>query len=215
MQDNHESTIEVIKVNNNNCLIIDNWYSPHEYDSVLTECKFLSGGLKDPNHSGTAYSPNGDVLKENKALFLNEIYKDTSVSNIVRYGLYKSNDPEFQRILTQTDTCYLPFYRGNHENFLLSYYEHSNYYKAHTDNGNVTILTWLYDDPKSFEGGDLKLYHGDEVNGFKSVETIECKANRTVIFPSFTAHEVTPIDMEELNRGKNKGRFTVSQFISY
>jgi Rps23 Pro-64 3,4-dihydroxylase Tpa1-like proline 4-hydroxylase len=215
MQNDRESPVEYIQVNNNNCLIIDDWYNPHEYDSVLTECKFLSVCFKDPTQSGSALGADKSPLKGNKAVFLDHVYKDILVSNIIRYGLDKSYDQRFQQILAQTDACYMPLYNGKHENFLLSYYEHSDYYKAHTDNANITFLTWLYDDPKSFEGGDLNLYHGDDLNGLTLAHTIECKANRTVIFPSFISHEVTPISMEESNKGKNKGRFTVSQFINY
>ena len=124
-------------------------------------------------------------------------------SNILRVNrkIYKDNfkiGKEFIKYLPQENkTCYLRDYT------LINYYENSDYYLEHHDDGILTILYWIYREPKRFEGGEFYLQD----------EKIELKNNRLIIFPSNIKHSVTEVRMDEEHTDKKLGRFCISQFI--
>lgn len=198
--------MEAIQVDNNYAVVVDNWYNEEEYNKVLNECKFLQDYMLDPENTKGAVK-DGRILKKNKAVFINDIFRDFDQSYI---GLnsYKLYQPELTKSFEDIDSLYHYLTHCNQHNCLVSYYEESDYYHSHKDDAVITMLTWLYEDPKAFNGGNLILRDKED----KAVAEIECIANRSVIFPSFINHEVTSITMDEKDLNQKKGRFTVSQF---
>lgn len=99
---------------------------------------------------------------------------------------------------------------------------HDEYFKAHLDNGQrktssryLTFVYYFYKEPKSFFGGDLRLYEYKEYGGQRLFTghnvNISPKQNSLVVFPSNTLHEVLPVYATE-----NKfidGRFTLNGWI--
>ncbi len=80
----------------------------------------------------------------------------------------------------------------------LSAYGDKDHYDFHVDvvhNSPLTLIIFLFKEPKVFEGGNIML-KGDD--GF--IKTIEIKNNMGLIFPSLTLHGVTEIktDSEKL-----------------
>lgn len=198
--------MEAVKVDNNYAVIIDNWYSEEEYKNVLNECQFTASYSKDPKETAAA-TDNGVILKQNKAVFIADLFREFNQSFIGRYSL-KSYNPQFVDHLKSIDPIYHYLRSTDKHDCLISYYEEAGYYKAHTDQAIITQVTWLYEEPKAFKGGNLVLR---DINN-NIVKEIECIANRSVLFPSFMSHEVTNISMDKEHIGKTKGRFTVSQF---
>jgi Rps23 Pro-64 3,4-dihydroxylase Tpa1-like proline 4-hydroxylase len=196
-----------IKVDNNYAIVSDNWYSQEEYNQVLKECKFLVEYGKSPEKSGSASDEDGTLLKNNKATFIGEIFRDFNISYIGRHS-FKQYDDQFVKKCIDIDPIYYMLYDTNKHDCLMSYYEDSDYYKAHHDVALFSLITWLYEEPKAFTGGNLSLKsrNGDVV------QEIECIPNRSVLFPSYMMHEVSEISMEEKDMNQNKGRFTISQF---
>lgn len=77
-----------------------------------------------------------------------------------------------------------------------------NYYKLHNDNGTpessgrmITFVYYFYQQPKSFTGGELKIYNSDNPNNLKAneIKTIQPINNSIVFFPSQYMHEVRPV----------------------
>jgi Rps23 Pro-64 3,4-dihydroxylase Tpa1-like proline 4-hydroxylase len=198
--------IEKVKVNNNYAIVVDNWYNQEEYIKAFQECKFVSEYMADPEQTLSA-KKDGKTLKQNKAVFIGELFRDFNRSTIGKLS-YKLYQPELVNKLIDIDQVYSYLNMINQHNCLVSYYEESDYYKAHHDEAVITMVTWLYEEPKAFGGGNLILRDKDN----NIVEEIECVSNRSVIFPSFMLHEVTAINMDEKDLNKNKGRFTISQF---
>ena len=194
-----------IQVDNNVAVVIDEWYDKEEYAATLEECKFLINYGRDPSESGSATDANGGFLKNNKAVFVREFFFNYNDSVIfkAREKLYSIID-----FLISTDPIYNYLRDTDCESLLVSYYEDSSYYKPHSDKAVFTTLTWLYDEPKAFSGGNLILRDQND----NVVQEIECISNRAVIFPSFISHEVTNVIMDKEDMGKKKGRFTVTQF---
>ena len=195
-----------IKSDNNHALVIDDWYTPEEYHYALQECKFVSSYFKDPFDSDSAMK-DGKLLKSNKACFINRLFLNFNDSIIGRLS-QKLYDDNVMEALMKEDWIFKYLALTNSHNCLVSYYEESDYYKSHIDSTVITMVTWLYEQPKAFEGGNLIIR--DHNQNF--IHEIECVANRSVIFPSIMHHEVTNISMDESNLGKLKGRFTISQF---
>ena len=69
-----------------------------------------------------------------------------------------------------------------------------------------SVLIWFYRKPKRFDGGDLIF---TDLN-----ETVKCKHNRMILFPSYYYHKVNKVTMEEQYRNKSLGRFCLTHFFS-
>ena len=96
------------------------------------------------------------------------------------------------------------------------------YFRVHNDNTHgqvrsrrVTFVYYFHREPKSFSGGNLRLY-ASSTDGQRWRETadyvdIEPVQNRLVVFPSFLMHELRPVVVPS---GQfNDGRFTVNGWI--
>ena len=69
-----------------------------------------------------------------------------------------------------------------------------------------TALVWFYKEPKRFTGGDLTFT--------QSQQTVECKHNRMILFPSYYLHAVDEVSMEYKYRGKGLGRYCLTHFYN-
>ena len=197
--------IGVIPVKKFQVVIVDDFYTQEEYDCILNECLFLCDKrkLESPEKTGTAKTPKGEILKSNHGLFLDHVYSNRNISDILFYNR-KMFDKEFMEQLANIDIVYRYVQTSKLDITLLSYYENTHYYKPHYDTSKITVVSWFYIQPKSFLGGELIIE-----NEWK----IDCLANRTVIFPSMFYHEVSEIKMKEEDLNRKKGRFTISTFI--
>ena len=196
------------KVDNNYVAVIDDWYSAEEYQSVVEECKFLIQYGEPPEVSGSAFDTQTKrPLKRNSAVWIENVFRNFYLSQVGKLS-HKVFDKT--KDLIGIDPLYHYLNESKKHDCLISYYEDSDYYKAHRDGAVITLITWIYDEPKAFVGGDLILLDN---NNNPTVE-IECKNNRTVIFPSFIQHEVTNISMDKEDLNKKLGRFTISQFMA-
>lgn len=185
-------------------VIIDNYYDQNSCDLIWKELLFLNSNnkLMPPEKTGSAKDPSTkQLLKKNTALSLDNTYKIREVSNILTV-----NRKLFE-IQVELENLH-PFFRylggSNSDRTIISYYEDTDYYKPHRDKSTITALSWFFQEPKKFTDGNLVLENTE----------IECKNNRTVIFSSMLDHEVTPLKMNQLDQGKNLGRFTITQFAT-
>jgi hypothetical protein len=188
-------------------VVIDNYYSDRAAEEIWKELEFYSTGNKflDPTKTGTATNKDKEPLKQNGGLFLDEVYADRQVSNILRENR-KLWEPELIDKLTKIHTFFRYLSQCNRDTTLVSYYENSDYYLPHVDTATVTIVSWFYKKPKKFSGGSLTI---------EKELTIDCEYNRTVIFPSILYHAVDTVLIDEDYRNKNFGRYTITQLISF
>lgn len=202
-------------------IIIDNFYDDCELDLIWREIDFLLDGDKFDTPEKTATASAGDViLKKNGGIFLDNVYTDREYSNILTCSrkLYR----ELKSIWGGSESWWFRTLLGScdvldQDHTLLSYYGHDDYYKPHCDKSILTSLTWLYKEPKGFDGGnfilnsDMGIKH--LLNETARSETVELKNNRTVMFPGIIPHQVTPIKMKCKNK-KGMGRFCISNFLN-
>lgn len=188
-------------------MIVDGFYSEGACKNIWQELCFLNNGFKmlGPDSTGSAWDEATNTpLKNNLGIILDEIYKNRNVSNIL-----KENRKLFSDAFSDQLIEYSAFFRylraANLDTTIIQYYENSDYYKSHTDSATITAITWFYDQPKKFKGGNLI---------FENNLVINCEYNRTVLFPSILFHSVEEIMMDPYSQNKNYGRYSITQLIS-
>lgn len=183
-------------------IIIDETYTEEELKLIFLELDFwsLSNNLMGPDHTGTAIWADGSFKKKNKGVFLDNIYAQRNYSNILKFNR------KIYTIKLEQPSVILNFLKqSNGDATLVSYYENNEHYKAHKDSSILTAVTYLYKQPKAFEGGNLVLTE----YGYQ----FEPWFNRTYIMFGVVEHEVTEIVMKQEDCGKGLGRYCISNFI--
>ena len=188
-------------------VILDNFYDENETKLMMQElCYYNStGALYEPEKVGVAHHDDGRVKKKGKSVFLDPLYNDRDFSNILRVNR-KIFLKEITDQLCAEHHIFKYLQVCNRDNTMISYFENSDYYESHHDSACITVLSWLYREPRRFSGGDLIIE-----NDLK----IDCFNNRTIVFPSILEHEVTKIEMDKRDMNQDLGRFCITQFISF
>lgn len=187
--------------------IIDNLYSDTEVSYLFEELDYLNNPLRTRNGKDDTAGAheNGVRLKNTNAVYLENFFIERQNSNILNITekifvdnrkLFSFNENWFFQNLNNIN---------NHTTQVL-YYDEGNENKPHYDEVQITILNWFFREPKCFTGGDL-IFSDYDIS-------VECKHNRSIIFPSIIYHGITPIKMREEYRNKKLGRYCISQFLN-
>lgn len=187
-------------------IILEDTYSDDELRLIWEELNFICypHKLKPPQETGSAKSSNENkILKRNNAIWIDTLYEDRNLSNILKIN--RKLFLNFEDIILSHSSWFFKHFETNFDTTLISYYEKNDYYEPHKDSSVITCLTWFYKEPKKFEGGDL--YFTDY-----NIEH-KIKNNSTLIFPSKIRHAVSTIKMNEENMNKKQGRFCMTQFM--
>ena len=182
--------------------IVDDVFDSKEMDLIWEELDFYSDKMQDPEETGSARDNDDNLIKSSKGLFIDNLYNGREISNILTV-----NRKIFNIDLTQHPSWFFKNIAPtlDYESNMVSYYENSDYYAPHRDRNDVTILCWIYREPKKFEGGDLYFPAYDS--------GLRVKNNRVVIFPGFIEHGVFPVEMEKTDDDKKWGRYCITSFL--
>ena len=175
-------------------VLLEDFY-PEEYVPIILEdFKSLDKyeQLMGPDKSGSAVAADGSPKKKNRAVFLPNI--GSTVQKLTIHPLFQKEF--FDQI--DCDWWKMAWGKLRKFDFLMSRYDDGDKYDMHFDKSFFTVLIWLYDEPKSFTGGDL-IFNDFDV-------TVECKNNTGVIFFGPWHHQVTEV--------KGEGRFTLTMFVN-
>jgi len=192
-----------IKLGTHPYLIIDDWYEKDELNRVMIELQSLSTTAMVRTEDGHGSKNKAHQFR----IFPQRIYSDFGLQHSPIFScLKKQQQKEFHDLVHETfkDTGTAlshQFVATNTTDTIINYYEDNDEYKTHFDVFQFTIIIMLYKEPKSFEGGELRLHN----------DTIECKNNRLVLFPGSYWHGVKPIKMID-NKDKGYGRYSISHF---
>ena len=182
----------------------NNFFNQNELDGIWQELNFLTyrHKLLGPEKTNSA-TKNGKLLKKNSAIFLEDVYHDKQISNILAIMNKTLEQKEIDFMVNHnTIFSYLNLY--NNKSTLLSYYEDGDYYEPHPDVCTITILSYFFEEPKQFEGGNLTFTDFDL--------TLEIHNNMVVYFPSCYNHMVDKIEMKSDKKGvefNKKGRYCI------
>lgn len=187
-------------------VVIYDYFNENELKRVWKELDFLTyeDKLLGPSQTSAATSMDGRILKKNSALFLDQVYSNKDISDILKFSRKLYDLEDTKKIIYEHSWEFRPW-KDNISGFntLVSYYENSDYYEPHHDVGYYTVLIHLYKEPQQFTGGELYFPEFDFTLGNVS--------NRLFIFPCQLLHQVTPINMTGEKYSGN-GRYTITHF---
>ena len=196
--------------------IIDDVFDSKEMDLIWEELDFYNDKMQDPEETGSARD-RGNLIKSSKGLFIDDLYyyqikdKNQEIKSFPHHN-DRSNILTVNRKIFNIDLNQHPswFFKNiaptlDYESTMISYYENSDYYAPHRDKDDITVLCWIYREPKKFEGGDLYFPAYDS--------GVRVKNNRVVIFPGFIEHGVFPVEMEKNDDDKKWGRYCITSFL--
>ena len=183
-------------------LLVKNYFDDKDIDLMLKELRFLTP--KMTFQDGTKL-PTKDH-KKNIQIDLDNLYKDRKTSNILNTLDKIYDDSKLTQTLKDMSWFYEVWNYTNIDNTFVAYYENSDYYRAHRDISVISIMYWLWEEPKSFEGGNVHLPDYD-------IE-IPLERNQLMIMPSSLHHAVDPIKMIDNNEKlSGKGRYCIVRFL--
>ncbi len=190
-------------------IVIDNWYSENEELAVWKELDYYfcnNRFYKRAENQSDIARKDGEALGKTNRLYLDNIYNNREHSIIINM-MYKQRSKQFKSLLEKTFVNHYTFGQTDRDSTMISYYEDNDYYNSHIDTARFTCLIWLHKMNKPvFKNGDFILEQADT--------TIKFKNNRLIFFPSWYYHAVTPISMNEKEKGKNLGRYTITHFYN-
>ena len=192
-------------------LVIDDWYEEDTFKKVIKELDYLSCTpmVRSEDGSDSAKTTDGVSKAKSFRVYPEELYTDKGCAySPILSSLKKMQQKDFHDKVSDTfkntgTALAEGFTSTNASSTIISYYENNDKYDEHYDVFQYTVLIWVYKEPKLFKGGDLVFP--------KLNETVECKNNRMILFPSFYYHAVTPIKME--TNKENCGRYAITHFF--
>lgn len=165
--------------------IVRDYLSKEERRLCLNELLKMKPTLQRGG-TGGASDLEGIVKKQNKGAWIDSQHPISKfIGKLTGPIAWETRDNWFYKMLTRRMKC----------NTLVSYYDNGDYYLPHTDEGIMTAIMYLWEDPKTFTGGELCF--GDF--------TVPIEDNCMVIFPSMTEHSVNPLH--------GYGRWAVTHFM--
>ena len=183
---------------------VRNLWTEQERKEMFDEMLYLEnkGLFKPPEETGSDKRECGKLKKKNSGMWIDEVFGNRDYSDILKhnrklYGILtnkKTNDSWYFNDLTTTN-----------DSTLVSYYEDACYYESHKDMVVVTAVSWFFKEPRKFVGGEITFTDYDL--------TFRVTNDLTILFPSNIKHEVSEISIDDEDKGKQNGRFCMSQFI--
>lgn len=193
-------------------IIAKNVFTQEEQENIWNELYLMANGgvFLPPEKTGSSTYADGSLKKRNSAVFLDELYTGSgrNLSSILRYT-QRFFSEEIKKKIQDEKNIFGMIKKANCHFTLVNYYENSDYYDFHDDECAFTILSYIFEEPKNFKGGNIVFKENEKA---KEVE-IEVESNMSIIFPSFYQHKVIGLKMEKEDMGKMLGRFSISQFI--
>lgn len=196
--------MEILETAHPYYLLVRNFYTPDELELIQQELAFLNHKHKMRSPESTGQQ--NPMMKKNKGIFLDEVYANRGMSNILKINRKVFSAPVF-KAFADKHILNRSVFSANKDTTLVSYYETSDHYKPHADNALVTALSWHFFQPQQFTGGDLVFTDLDE--------TILVENNMLLMFHSCLRHGVTPVKLRDgVEADKGMGRYCLSNFMN-
>ena len=186
-------------------LEIRNLWTEEQRSKMFDEMLYLENKalFKPPEETGSATDEDKMVIKRNSGMFIDELYQNRDYSDILKHNRKLFNVLNNKKV---KGSWYFDGLNFNSDSTLVSYYEDACYYKPHRDMNVVTAVSWFFKEPKKFKGGEITFTDYDL--------TFEVTNDLTILFPSNIKHEVSEISIDDEYKGKQHGRFCMSQFLN-
>lgn len=193
-------------------IVFQDTFSKTELESIKHELfqLYSNNMFLEPDLTGGALDEDGKHKKNNVALCLDVFYTDggRQISPILNYLSKHLLSTEIKEIYSEINPICSIIKNVNAHATIVNYYENEGRYDYHADDAAFTTLTYVYEDnPKRFSGGDISF----KVNNEEIF--IEIESNMSIIFPSSYEHKVSKVLMDDSDKNKMLGRFSLSQFL--
>ena len=181
--------------------IAEDYFDETQINDMLTELRFLTPKMVYQNGKNMV-----EGHKKNVQIGLYDMYQNRDTSNIIQTLDTIYHDKELIQTLKDMSWFYEIWNYTNLDNTFVAYYENSDYYKGHRDIAIISMMYWIWEEPKSFTGGDIHLTDYD-------IE-IPLKRNQLLIIPSSIKHAVNKIQMnDDIKKLSGMGRYCIARFL--
>ena len=181
--------------------IAEDYFDETQINDMLTELRFLTPKMVYQNGKNMV-----EGHKKNVQIGIDDMYQNRDTSNIIQIFDTIYQDKELIQTLKDMSWFYEIWNYTNLDNTFVAYYENSDYYKGHRDIAVISMMYWIWEEPKSFTGGDIHLTDYD-------IE-IPLKRNQLLIIPSSIKHAVNKIQMnDDIKKLSGMGRYCIARFL--
>jgi hypothetical protein len=181
--------------------IAEDYFDETQINDMLTELRFLTPKMVYQNGKNMV-----EGHKKNVQIGIDDMYQNRDTSNIIQTLDTIYQDKELIQTLKDMSWFYEIWNYTNLDNTFVAYYENSDYYKGHRDIAVISMMYWIWEEPKSFTGGDIHLTDYD-------IE-IPLKRNQLLIIPSSIKHAVKKIQMnDDIKKLSGMGRYCIARFL--
>ena len=181
--------------------IAEDYFDETQINDMLTELRFLTPKMVYENGKNMV-----EGHKKNVQIGIDDMYQNRDTSNIIQTLDTIYQDKELIQTLKDMSWFYEIWNYTNLDNTFVAYYENSDYYKGHRDIAVISMMYWIWEEPKSFTGGDIHLTDYD-------IE-IPLKRNQLLIIPSSIKHAVNKIQMnDDIKKLSGMGRYCIARFL--
>jgi hypothetical protein len=190
-------------------LIIRDLYNENDLKKIKKEIDFIhsSGCLTSDNDALNSAKKDGKYIKKASGVWLDGLYINRNTSTILKLNRILLTDEEIVKSFKNLSPHYRSYGAVNYDTTLMHYYENEDNYGLHNDIAVYSAVTWFFNKPKKFKGGNLI---------FANLNfEVEIENNMSIIFPSWMEHKVEEIQMAEsdINDDEKNGRHSIAQFM--
>jgi hypothetical protein len=197
-------------------LCIDDFLCAEDAQRILQECIDLKKVYMPARvFDGPNATKVDSKYRTNEVVYLDEVFRgDPQRSDILSIVKGKIWTDECRSLWHEGDYIFDIINYSTWQEAVISRYGNSDFYEKHQDTRwdhityrLVTLVYYVNSTPAMFEGGNLKLWKGEQ-----SLQ-IEAKHNRAVMFPSFTLHEVEGVRLD--SEKWEDGRFSLNYWLGF
>lgn len=201
--------LKQFKVDDLPVVVIDDFFEDVGARLILKELHMMHSELSDNpemNGSPSGFDDEGNkfYVKYPKGLWLDQVTANRAYSDILTINR-KLFDAKVTDALSDVSSFFNYIKHSNTDYTLIQYYDNDDQNPYRIDSATVTAITWFYDKPKKFIGGNLFLQQN-------SKNLFLCESNRTVIFPSVLEYRIDRVELDEESQNNGLGTYVMKQF---
>jgi hypothetical protein len=171
-------------------LVIKETFKEKELSNILNEIKPFTEKSQEPD-----------------GVWLLDVYKDLEMSATHNNSMETFFSPEVVESLFSVNSMYGLYDSVNNHSTQIKYFGDGQSSLLHYDSAAFTIMTFLFNDPKGFDGGDVTLQIGGDVAYEQEIEN-----NMSIIFPS--CYYVGLSEVSTKNKDvDNSGLYVITSYL--
>ena len=123
--------------------IAEDYFDETQINDMLTELRFLTPKMVYQNGKNMV-----EGHKKNVQIGIDDMYQNRDTSNIIQTLDTIYQDKELIQTLKDMSWFYEIWNYTNLDNTFVAYYENSDYYKGHRDIAVISMMYWIWEEPK-------------------------------------------------------------------